>query len=88
MSRPGDQRLWQNHTQAGIRHVRIHDMRHTYASRLVQNGAPLQAVSRLLGHSDIRTTMRYAHLSQHNLEAAAALFDAPDGDEVVTSATG
>ncbi|MBM4640665.1 tyrosine-type recombinase/integrase [Rhodococcus hoagii] len=48
------------------RHVgtpRIHDLRHTYASRLVRAGVPIQEVSRLLGHKDLSTTQRYAHLA-------------------------
>ncbi|MFE3052683.1 tyrosine-type recombinase/integrase [Nocardia sp. NPDC059239] len=44
-----------------IGHVRLHDLRHTYASRLLENGIPIEEVSRLLGHANITTTMRYAH---------------------------
>lgn len=47
---------------AGIGHVRLHDLRHTYASWLVQNGVAIQEVQRLLGHKTITTTQRYAHL--------------------------
>ncbi len=55
----------------GFEHVRIHDLRHTYASLLVNRGHSLYEVQRLLGHSDPRTTMRYAHLGQSSLVAAA-----------------
>ncbi|WP_067705132.1 tyrosine-type recombinase/integrase [Nocardia jejuensis] len=44
-----------------IGHVRLHDLRHTYASRLLEQGIPIQEVSRLLGHANIATTQRYAH---------------------------
>jgi integrase len=45
----------------GILHVRFHDLRHTFATRLVQSGVDLYKVSKLLGHRDIKTTQRYAH---------------------------
>ena len=47
--------------------VRIHDLRHTFASFLVKQGVPLYHVSTLLGHSDIRITQRYSHLAPENL---------------------
>lgn len=50
--------------RAGLHDVRIHDLRHTAASRLVQNGLSLLEVSKILGHSTILMTMRYAHLEQ------------------------
>ena len=43
------------------RGVRFHDLRHTYASLALQNGVPLPTISRILGHSCLQTTMRYAH---------------------------
>lgn len=53
--------------RADLGHVRIHDLRHTFASFLVKNGVPLYHVSTLLGHSDIRITQRYAHLAPEHL---------------------
>lgn len=47
--------------RARIEDFRFHDLRHTCASWMVQNGVPLEVVQKILGHSDIRTTMRYAH---------------------------
>ncbi|MHA3062603.1 tyrosine-type recombinase/integrase [Acinetobacter sp. ANC 4641] len=50
-----------------IGHVRIHDLRHTFASFLIKQAIPLYHVSTLLGHSDTRITQRYAHLAPENL---------------------
>lgn len=50
-------------TRAGLEDVRLHDLRHTFASRLVMRGVPLVTVSKLLGHASIQMTMRYSHLS-------------------------
>lgn len=55
----------------GLADVRIHDLRHTFASFLVNAGHSLYEVQKLLGHGDPRTTMRYAHLGQASLLAAA-----------------
>ncbi|MBD5137536.1 MAG: site-specific integrase [Lachnospiraceae bacterium] len=50
--------------------VRVHDLRHTFASLLVNSGHSLYEVQHLLGHADPRTTMRYAHLGQGTLVRA------------------
>jgi len=52
--------------------VRIHDLRHTYASLLVASGRSLYEVQNLLSHSDPKITMRYAHLSTKKLQEAAS----------------
>ncbi len=57
--------------EAGIADVRLHDLRHTHASHAVLNGVPVPVVARLLGHSDIRTTLRYAHLGDREIVEAA-----------------
>ena len=57
--------------EAGIEDVRLHDLRHTLASHAVMNGVPVPVVSRLLGHSNTRMTLRYAHLGDRDIEAAA-----------------
>lgn len=48
--------------QAGLPGLRMHDLRHTYASLLISDGMPLAVIGKLLGHTQARTTERYAHL--------------------------
>jgi integrase len=56
---------------AGLEGVRMHDLRHTFASLLVANGYSLPVIGRLLGHSSPATTARYAHLADDPLKAAS-----------------
>jgi len=58
--------------RAGIAEARIHDLRHTFASLLVSSGESLPIVGALLGHTQAKTTSRYAHLLDDPLRAAAA----------------
>ncbi|MDH5705421.1 MAG: tyrosine-type recombinase/integrase, partial [Candidatus Aminicenantes bacterium] len=61
-----DRALWENFwrltKRLGIRNASIHTFRHTFASYLIMSGVDLVTVKELLGHRDITTTMRYAHL--------------------------
>lgn len=56
--------------RAGLKEFRIHDLRHSFASCLVNAGRSLYEVQELLGHADIKTTSRYAHLSRERLSDA------------------
>jgi integrase len=62
-------------TRARLDNFRWHDMRHDFASQLVIRNVSIQKVSKLLGHADIKTTMRYAHLSRDALAAAVGVLD-------------
>ena len=64
--------LWRSvRRNAGIEDVRLHDLRHTFASHAVLQGVPLPVVSRLLGHKRPSMTLRYAHVGDRQTEAAA-----------------
>jgi integrase len=58
-------------TKAGLADVRMHDLRHSFASLLINSGRTLYEVQHILGHTQVKTTQRYAHLSQDTLLAAS-----------------
>jgi len=57
--------------RAGITGCTAHTLRHTHATRLIQNGLNLYEVKEILGHADIQTTMRYAHIEQAKVSLKA-----------------
>ena len=68
--------LWRACDRAGIgRRLGWHALRHTFASHLVAKGASIRVVQELLGHSDIKMTMRYAHLAPSDRARAVRLLD-------------
>ena len=58
-------------TRAGLPDVRVHDLRHSFASMLINHGRSLYEVQQILGHTQVKTTQRYAHLQQQTLLDAA-----------------
>ncbi len=61
--------------KAKIEHFRFHDLRHTFATRLVQAGIDLYKVAKLLGHKDIRMTQRYSHHYPESLRDGVEVLD-------------
>ena len=61
--------------RAGIQDFTFHDLRHTFASRLVMRGVDLTTVKELMGHKHINMTLRYAHLSPGHKHSAIAVLD-------------
>ena len=61
--------------KSGIINFRFHDLRHTFASHLVMKGVDLATVKKLMGHSDIETTMIYSHLAQDHLSDVVSKLD-------------
>ena len=66
------QPFWQRvRARAGVKDVRIHDLRHTFASTAVASGQGLPMIGKLLGHTQLQTTARYAHLAAEPVKMAA-----------------
>ena len=69
----GTEKVWRKiRATAGLPDVRLHDLRHSFASVGLMSGDSLPLIGKLLGHKDVKTTARYAHLADDPLKAAAA----------------
>jgi len=68
---------------AKLEDVRIHDLRHSFASRALALGETLPVIGKLLGHNDIETTARYAHLAQDSVHEAAERIAASIGADIL-----
>ena len=76
-------RFWRRvRSDAGLTDVRLHDLRHAYASVAIMGGETVPVIGRLLGHNDSTTTLKYAHLSESAVRDAAdavgAVFGGPE----------
>ena len=69
--------------RAGLDDVRIHDLRHSFASRALALGESLPTIGKLLGHSKIQTTARYAHLARDSVHESAARVAASIGADIL-----
>lgn len=61
--------------RAGIEDFRFHDLRHTFASYMVMSGVDLRTVQQVLGHTELKTTLRYSHLSTRHVQESVEKLD-------------
>ena len=80
MSRHGPAHIYKSaKDKAGISKASgIHTLRHGYATGLLEVGVELQVIQRRLGHTSIRSTMRYLHLAQDRVQATPSPLDLPE----------
>ncbi len=71
--------------RAGVEDLRFHDLKHDFATALVQSGVDLYRVQMLCGHKDSRMTLRYAHLLPENLRDAIKVLDSREGGYVLVT---
>ena len=68
---------------AGLDDVRIHDLRHSFASRALALGESLPMIGKLLGHTQVETTARYAHLARDSVKASASRIAGSIGADIL-----
>ena len=71
--------------RADLEDVRLHDLRHSFASRALALGESLPMIGKLLGHTKIQTTARYAHLARDSVKESAARVAASIGADILPS---
>ncbi len=72
--------------RAGLEDVRLHDLRHSFASRALALGESLTMIGRLLGHTQVQTTARYAHLARDSIRNAATRITGSIGPDLLPPA--
>ncbi|MCY4585886.1 MAG: tyrosine-type recombinase/integrase, partial [Bryobacterales bacterium] len=70
-------------SRAGLEDVRLHDLRHSFASRALALGESLPMIGKLLGHRRVESTARYAHLARDSVHAAAARIARSIGGQIL-----
>ncbi|MDE0373586.1 MAG: site-specific integrase, partial [Rhodospirillales bacterium] len=76
--------LWRRiRARAGLGDVRLHDCRHSFASRALALGEGLTMIGRLLGHARVETTARYAHLARDSVRQSAVLVSESIAEDVL-----
>lgn len=61
------QKKWQHYCQMAKVEATIHQLRHSYATRLINEGKPIEVIQKILGHRNLQTTQRYAHVSDETV---------------------
>ena len=74
--------------RAGLGDVRIHDLRHSFASRALALGESLPMIGKLLGHTQVQTTARYAHLARDSVKASASKIADSIGADILAGESG
>ena len=69
--------------RAGLDDVRLHDLRHSFASRALALGESLPVIGKLLGHTEVQTTARYSHLAEDSVMESAARIAASIGEDIL-----
>jgi integrase len=82
------QRLWSTVTKKAGLDMVMYDLRHTFATRAIERGVELPKLMAILGHANLRSIMRYVHISQSHIEAGMRQFESGLGsDHVAPAAT-
>lgn len=69
--------------KAGVRKIRIHDLRHTFASQFMMNNGNIYDLQKILGHSSVKTTERYSHFSMQHIRNRAEVVSFGEDQKVI-----